>query len=97
VQFLAQELVIISHTTYPKIGYRDSWILSYGRFWFFTFLFFMLKISRIRLCEYNKSCSIFHHESNKVEFAFFSEFSTIFYAFYKFQQMGYTIEDVSLR
>jgi hypothetical protein len=27
----------------------------------------------------------------------FSEFSTIFYAFYKFQQNGYTIEDVTLR
>jgi hypothetical protein len=27
----------------------------------------------------------------------FSEFSTIFYAFYKFQQNGYTIEDVALR
>jgi hypothetical protein len=28
---------------------------------------------------------------------YFSEFSTIFYAFYKFQQNGYTIEDVTLR
>jgi hypothetical protein len=27
----------------------------------------------------------------------FSEFSTIFYAIYKFLQKGYTIEDVSLR
>jgi hypothetical protein len=27
----------------------------------------------------------------------FSEFSTIFYAFYKFLQIGYTIEDVTLR
>jgi hypothetical protein len=27
----------------------------------------------------------------------FSEFSTIFYAFYKFLQMEYTIEDVTLR
>jgi hypothetical protein len=25
----------------------------------------------------------------------FSEFSTIFYAFYKFQKIGYTIEDAS--
>jgi hypothetical protein len=37
----------------------------------------MLKISRIRPCEYNKSCSIFHNESNKIEFAFF----WIFYDF----------------
>jgi hypothetical protein len=27
----------------------------------------------------------------------FSEFFTIFYAFYKFQQNGYTIEDITLR
>jgi hypothetical protein len=27
----------------------------------------------------------------------FSEFSTIFYTFYKFQQNGYTIEDALLR
>jgi hypothetical protein len=31
----------------------------------------MLKISRIRPCEYNKSCSTLHDESNKIEFAFF--------------------------
>jgi hypothetical protein len=31
----------------------------------------MLKISRIRPCEYNKSCSIFHNKSNKIGFAFF--------------------------
>jgi hypothetical protein len=37
----------------------------------------MLKISRIRPWEYNKSCSIFHNESNKISFAFF----WIFYDF----------------
>jgi hypothetical protein len=31
----------------------------------------MLKISRIRPCEYNTSCSIFHNESNKIGLAFF--------------------------
>jgi hypothetical protein len=51
MQLLAQELVITSHTTYPKIGYRGLMDFSYGRSRFFTFLFFMLKISRIRLCE----------------------------------------------
>jgi hypothetical protein len=37
----------------------------------------MLKMSRIRLCEYNKSCCIFHIESNKIGLAFF----WIFYDF----------------
>jgi hypothetical protein len=35
----------------------------------------MLKISRIRLCEYNKSCSTLHNESNKIEFALFLIFN----------------------
>jgi hypothetical protein len=45
--------------------------LSYGRSRFFTFLFFMLKISRIRPYENNKSCSILHLESKKIKFEFF--------------------------
>jgi hypothetical protein len=52
----------------------------------------MLKISRIRPSEYNKSCSILHNESKKMIFQF-SEFSTIFYTFYKFLQICNTIED----
>jgi hypothetical protein len=48
--------------------------LIYCRCRFFTFLFFMPKISRIGPCEYNKSCSTFHQESNKIEFAFFRYF-----------------------
>jgi hypothetical protein len=57
-----------------------NWTQRIYRFWvmadlgFFTFLFFILKISRIKPCEYNKSCSIFHHESNKIEFAIFWNF-----------------------
>jgi hypothetical protein len=31
----------------------------------------MLKISRNRLVEYNKSCRAFHQKSNKIGFAFF--------------------------
>jgi hypothetical protein len=31
----------------------------------------MLKISRIKLCEYNKSCRSFHNGFNKIGFAFF--------------------------
>jgi hypothetical protein len=34
----------------------------------------MLKISRIRPCEYNRNCSTLHHESKKIEFAFFWSF-----------------------
>jgi hypothetical protein len=44
----------------------------------------MLKISRIRPCEYNKSCSIFHHEFNKVYFAIFC----IFYEFLHILQVS---------
>jgi hypothetical protein len=43
----------------------------------------MLRISRIRLCEYNKSCSIFHNKSNKIEFAFV----WIFYDFLRILQV----------
>jgi hypothetical protein len=44
----------------------------------------MLRISRIRLGEYNKSCSIFHNESKKIEFAFF----WIFYNFLRILQVS---------
>jgi hypothetical protein len=71
VQFLAQELVTTLHTTYPKVIYIGLVDLRYCRFRFFTFLFFMLKISRNRLDEYNKSCSTPHQGSRKIGFAFF--------------------------
>jgi hypothetical protein len=38
---------------------------------FFTFLFFMQKLSRNSLDKFNKSCSVFHEESKKIEFTFF--------------------------
>jgi hypothetical protein len=44
----------------------------------------MLKISRIRPCEYNKSCIILCNESNKIEFAFFQ----IFYEFLRILQVS---------
>jgi hypothetical protein len=56
----------------------------------------MLKLSRIRPCEYKKSCSTLHHKSTKIKFAFFWIFYD-FYAFYKFQQNEYTIEVTVLR
>jgi hypothetical protein len=33
VQFLAQELAITSHTTYPKIGYRGPMYCKILKFW----------------------------------------------------------------
>jgi hypothetical protein len=77
VQFLAQELVITSHTTYPKLGYRGPM-----DFEIFTFLFFMSKISRNSLGEYNKSCSAPDQESSKIEFEIFR----IFYDFLEILQ-----------
>jgi hypothetical protein len=61
-----------------------NWMQGIYGFWvrFFTFLFFMLELSRIRLCEYNKSCSTLHHEFKKIEFAFF----WIFYDFLQILQ-----------
>jgi hypothetical protein len=56
---------------------EDLWILRYCRSRFFTFLFFMLKISRNRLGEYNKSCSTSHPKLRKIELHF-SDFPTIF-------------------
>jgi hypothetical protein len=56
----------------------------------------MLKISRIRPCENNKSCSIHHNEPNKISFAFVW-ISTIFYTFYKFLQNWNSNEDEHLR
>jgi hypothetical protein len=59
------------HNISKKLDTGDLWILSYGRSRFFRFLFFMLKISRIRPCEYNKSCSIVNHKSKKIQFTIF--------------------------
>jgi hypothetical protein len=60
--------------------------LSYGRSRFFTFLFFMLKIFRIRPFENNESCSILHSKSKIIGVAFFLNFlrfSTHFTSFCK--------------
>jgi hypothetical protein len=45
--------------------------LRYYRSRFFTFLFFMQHLSGTSSGKNNKSCGIFHHESKKIEFAFF--------------------------
>jgi hypothetical protein len=41
---------------------------------FFTFVFFMLKLTGISSGQNNKSCGIFHPESNKIGFTFFRFF-----------------------
>jgi hypothetical protein len=45
----------------------------------------MQKLSGETMAMLYKSCSVFHQESNKIEFAFY-EFSAIFYGFSKIQQ-----------
>jgi hypothetical protein len=47
---------------------EDLQFLSYGRSSFFTVLFFMLKISRIR---HVRITNILHNKSNKIGFVFF--------------------------
>jgi hypothetical protein len=66
------------HTQHiQKLNTEDLWILRYPRSRFFTFLFFMPKISRNNQGEYNKSCSSPYQESSKIDFA-------IFWIFYDF-------------
>jgi hypothetical protein len=54
-----------------KLATEDLYILRYCRSRFFTFVFFMQKLSGISSGKNNKSCRIIHHESNKICFAFF--------------------------
>jgi hypothetical protein len=74
VQFLVRGLVITCHTTYPKLAREGSWILRYHRSRFFTFIFFMPKLSGNSLDKFNKSCIALHQTSRKVDFAFFRFF-----------------------
>jgi hypothetical protein len=48
--------------------------LRYCRSRFFTFVFFMQKLTGISSGQNNKSCRIIHHESNKIGFTFFRFF-----------------------
>jgi hypothetical protein len=52
----------------------------------------MQKLSGNSSGKNNKSCRFFHQQSTKLGLHY-SEFSTVFYAFYKNQQIGNTIED----
>jgi hypothetical protein len=54
-----------------KLDTEDVWILRYSRSRVFTFVFFMQKLTGTSSGKNNKSCGIFHHESNKIGFSFF--------------------------
>jgi hypothetical protein len=57
-----------------KLATEDLYILRYCRSRFFTFLFFMQKLTGISSGQNNKSCSIIHNGSNKIGFTFFRFF-----------------------
>jgi hypothetical protein len=61
------------HNTHhtQKLAIEDLWFLRYCRSRFFTFLFFMQKLSGTSSGKNNKSGMIFHNESNKIRIAFF--------------------------
>jgi hypothetical protein len=63
---LAEELFLTRYTTYQKFRYRGVVDLMFDRSRFFTFVFFMLKIFRIKPCENNKSCGISLAEPRKI-------------------------------
>jgi hypothetical protein len=56
----------------------------------------MQKLSGKRGIMLSKSWKVLRTKTNKVEFVFFC-FSSIFYGFYKFQQKGFTIEDLTFK
>jgi hypothetical protein len=57
-----------------KLDTEDLYILRYCRSRFFTFVFFMQKLTGISSGQNNKSCRIIHHESKKIGFTFFCDF-----------------------
>jgi hypothetical protein len=81
-----------SHDTQhiQKLATEELWFLRYCRSCVFTLVFFMQKLAGISSSENNKTCVIFHHESNKIGLHF-SDFSVIFYPIYKNQEITFTI------
>jgi hypothetical protein len=59
----------------------------------FTFVFFMQKLTGISSGQNNKSVGYFTMNPTKLVL-YFSDFSVIFYAIYKNQEMAITIEVV---
>jgi hypothetical protein len=50
---------------------EESWISSYAKSRFFTFVFFMLKLFQIQPCANNKRGGIYLSEPNKIGLVFF--------------------------
>jgi hypothetical protein len=73
-----------------KLATEDLWFLRYCRSRVFTLVFFMQQLAGISSGKNNRSCGIFHHESNKIGFTFFW-FFLILYAIYKNQEITFTI------
>jgi hypothetical protein len=57
-----------------NLATEDLYFSRYCRSRFFTFVFFMQKLTGISSGKNNNSCGIFHHQSNKSCFTFFCFF-----------------------
>jgi hypothetical protein len=66
--------------------------LRYNRCRFFTLLFFMQNLSVKSINQFNKSCRVFHEESNETGFPFFRFFYD-FLCISMFQPICFAIED----
>jgi hypothetical protein len=56
----------------------------------------MHKLSGNSLDKFNKSCSVFHQESNKIEFAFFRFLYDFFRDFLSSSNLPHTIQELAL-
>jgi hypothetical protein len=84
VHFFAQELVITSHTTYPKIGYRGLMDFELWQIQVFHIpIFHVKKYQESGYLSITKVVVFCATNPTKLSLHF-SEFSTNFYAFYKF-------------
>jgi hypothetical protein len=59
------------HITYPKFSYRSQVDLEIQQIYVYWFSIFHAKPIKKSMVFLNKSSSVFHKESNKIEFAFF--------------------------
>jgi hypothetical protein len=67
-----------------KLAPEDIWFLRYCRSRFFTFVFFMQKLTELAQARITKVVGYFTMNPTKLVFHF-SHFSVIFYAIYKNQ------------
>jgi hypothetical protein len=71
VRFLVEGLAWHNIKYIQKLATKHMYILRYNRSRFFSFVFFMQKLQGKPMDMFNKSCSVFYLESNKIGFAFF--------------------------